>query len=173
MRPAPRGLAQAGPHWRSGFALRGLVFQSPNNIYQSDPFSHRFASIAPPRLSALVSPFRARTPVARSAMEASGLVCLRQTSGVSGPPRSARYASSGAPLAALFKDHPPDPCAGNAHPEEFPALKTASIGLRRRELRPQTRSRIVPWPPSRQGYFAPASAFARRFGGRVAGCDPP
>ena len=52
---------------------------------------------------------------------------------------------------------PTDPCAGNTHPEEFPALKTASIGLRRRELRPQTRSRIVPWPPSRQGYFAPAS----------------
>ena len=46
---------------------------------------------------------------------------------------------------------------GTPTPKMSRALKTASIGLRRRELRPQTRSRIVPWPPSRQGYFAPAS----------------
>jgi hypothetical protein len=52
---------------------------------------------------------------------------------------------------------PTRPLRGESRPEEFPALKTASIGLRRRELRPQPRSRIVPWPPSRQGYFAPAS----------------
>jgi len=46
---------------------------------------------------------------------------------------------------------------GTPTPKMSRALKTASIGLRRRELRSQTRSRIVPWPPSRQGYFAPAS----------------
>ena len=32
------GWRYAGRHWRSGFALRGLLLQSPNNIYQSDPF---------------------------------------------------------------------------------------------------------------------------------------
>ena len=74
---ASRAVAGVGPS-----ALRGLVIQSPNIIYQSDPFARRFASSAPPRLSALVSPFRPRTPVARYAMKACGLVCLRQTPGV-------------------------------------------------------------------------------------------
>ena len=120
-RPAPLRLPLRGPSLgsrlrRSADWFSNLRIQSINQT----PFAHRFASNAPPRLSALVSPFRARTPVARYAMEASGLVCLWQTPGVSGPPRSARYASSGAALAPLFKDRPPDPCARDAHPEDVP-----------------------------------------------------
>ena len=120
-RPAPLRLPLRGPSLGSGLRpsadwFSNLRIQSINQT----PFAHRFASSAPPRLSALVSPFRARTPVARYAMEASGLVCLRQTPGVSGPSRSARYASSGAALASLFKDHPPDHCARDAHPEDVP-----------------------------------------------------
>ena len=120
-RPAPLRLPLRGPSLgsrlrRSADWFSNLRIQSINLT----PFAHRFASNAPPRLSALVSPFRARTPVARYAMQASGLVCLWQTPGVSGPPRSARYASSGAALASLFKDHPPDPCARDAHPEDVP-----------------------------------------------------
>ena len=53
-----------GPSLGSRFALRGLVFQSPNTIYQSDPFCPRFATIAPLRLSILVSSLRARRAVA-------------------------------------------------------------------------------------------------------------
>ena len=34
-----------------------------------------------------------------------------------GPSHGARYGVSGAPLAPLIQDHPPDPCAGNPHPD--------------------------------------------------------
>ena len=123
-RPAPLRLAVAGvvpiPALRRDRDSVDWFFNLRIQSINQTPFAHRFVSNAPPRLSALVSPFRARTPVARYAMEASGLVCLRQTPGVSGPSRSARYASSGAALASLFKDHPPDPCARDAHPEDVP-----------------------------------------------------
>ena len=82
------------------------------------------------------------------------------------PPNTAGQFAPSVRLRCKRQGHLPDrrqqgpptrPLRGESRPEEFPALKTASIGLRRRELRPQPRSRIVPWPPSRQGYFAPAS----------------
>ncbi len=78
------------------------------------------------------------------------------------PGNSPRVCAYGANVAAIClfggkKDHPQTLARGMPAPKNPARLKTASIGLRRRELRPQTRSRIIPWPPSRQGYFAPAS----------------
>jgi hypothetical protein len=67
-RPAPLRLSRLGGGMAvAGFvplALRGLDFQSPDTIYQSDPFCPRSASIAPPHLNALASVFRARKTVA-------------------------------------------------------------------------------------------------------------
>jgi hypothetical protein len=101
-RPAPLRLAVAG------VALRGLVFQSPNKIYQSDPFCPRFARIAPPHLNALVSVFRARKTAAPSTPNPQTISAMWISSGsVSpGPSHGARYGVSGAALASLLKDQP-------------------------------------------------------------------
>ena len=163
-RPAPLRLPLRGPSLGSGLRpsadwFSNLQVQSINQT----PFAHRFASSAPPRLSARVSPFRARTPVARYALQASGLVCLRQTPGVSGPPRSARYASSGAALASLFKDHPPDPCARDAHPEDVPR---AEDGFYRFAAKGTSLANQKP-------HCTVASLPSRILRSRFAGCDPP
>ena len=56
------------------------------------------------------------------------------------------------------QERPPTrPLRGESRPKEFPALEVGFYRFAAKELRPQTRSRIVLWPPSRQGYFAPAS----------------
>lgn len=101
-------------------ALRGLVFQSPNTIYQSDPLCPSLRQRRPSeakRACFSVPGQNTGRPLCyggkRARLPPANARC-------SGPPRSARYASSGAALAPLFKDHPPDPCARDAHSEDVP-----------------------------------------------------
>ena len=156
------------PHWRSGFALRGLSSQSPNNIYQADPFCPSLRSHAPslpkhpltllgqPKTAAPSTP----NPLPGSALwrfpisseSVFSLACarrlLRQFRGVPAP---------------LFQDHPPDPCARDAHPEEIPR---AQDGFYRFAAKGTSSANQKP-------NCTVASLPSRILRSRFAGCDPP
>ncbi len=158
-RPAPLRLAVAGV---GPSALRGLVFQSPNTIYQSDPFCPRFATIAPLRLSILVSSLRARRAVAPLYAETAsgfGEAALSDSIGTGSYLPSVRRLlrrCRGGVGYALHTDHPPDPCAGNA-PEEFPALEDGFYRFAAKGTSAANQKPHYTVASSRQGYFAPAS----------------
>jgi hypothetical protein len=77
------------------------------------------------------------------------------------PGNSPRVCPYGANIRAIClrrQEGPPTRLLrGECPPRRIPRAEVGYYRFAAKELRPQTRSRIVLWPPSRQGYFAPAS----------------
>ena len=158
-RPAPLRLAVAGV---GPSALRGLILQSPNTIYQSDPFCPRFAGIAPLRLSILVSSLRARRAVAPLYVEtASGFdeAALSDSFGTGSYLPSVRRLLRRCRGGVGFAFHRPPtrPLRGEPRPEEFPALEDDFYRFAAKGTSSANQKPHYAMAFSRQEWFAPTA----------------